>query len=159
LVQTVSRFAFHDSNSGRAERAASLARIRRLTSPTLGAGDGEPSAPDDDEDGVARALTVTVRPDRDVVWIRPVGELDLVSAPDLRRDVRELIDVGFDRLVIDLRGVSFLDLTGLRLLLDLARGAREDGWRLSLIPGGGQMRRLLAVTQTGDQLPLDGLSA
>lgn len=83
-------------------------------------------------------------PDREVVWVTPVGELDLATTVELDEQVRELLDVRFAQLVIDLRGLSFMDVTGLRLLLCLAEQARRDGWELSLIQGGDQLRRIFA---------------
>lgn len=107
---------------------------------------------------VAEPLTgtrfgVRLEPAREVVRIKPFGELDLAGVPELRDQVRELLAVGFEQLIIDLRGLSFLDVCGLRLLLCLADQARCEGWRLSLIPADGQVGRLFTLTGTLTQLP------
>jgi anti-sigma B factor antagonist len=101
----------------------------------------------------ASAFEVLVEPAREVVWVTPRGELDLATGPELREQVSELLEVGFERLVIDLRGLSFIDVAGLRLLLGLALRARSEGWRLSLIQGDDVVRRLFALTDTLDRLP------
>jgi anti-sigma B factor antagonist len=80
-------------------------------------------------------FVVEVEPEREVVRVRPVGELDLSTGPELRDHVAELVAVGFEHLVIDLRGLSFIDATGVSLLLSLAAQARRERWRLSLIRG------------------------
>jgi anti-sigma B factor antagonist/stage II sporulation protein AA (anti-sigma F factor antagonist) len=103
--------------------------------------------------GEAPSFSVKVEPAREVVWVAPVGELDLATVPVLRGRVQELIDVGFGRLVIDLRQLSFLDVRGVRLLLCLAEQARRDGLRLSLIQGSDAVRRICALTGLVDQLP------
>jgi anti-sigma B factor antagonist len=101
---------------------------------------------------VAR-FEVRVQPAREVVRIKPVGELDLASVGELRDQVRELLAVGFERLIIDLRGLSFVDVCGLGLLLCLADQARGEGWRLSLIPPNEHVGRIFELTGTAAQLP------
>lgn len=100
----------------------------------------------------AAAFEVRVEPAREVVRVKPIGELDLATGPELREQVMELVAVGFEHLVIDLRGLTFVDATGVALLLALDEQARSDGWRLSLIPGHHQVHRVLSLTGTLDQL-------
>jgi len=57
------------------------------------------------------------------VWVEPIGELDLAMIPDLRDQIEELITAGFLQVIIDLRGLSFIDVAGLRLLLSLSTGS------------------------------------
>ncbi len=104
-------------------------------------------------------LAVGVEPAREVVRVKPVGELDLATVSMLAGQVSELLMVGFEQLIIDLRGLSFIDISGLRLLLSLTRRARSDGWRLTLIQGNGPVERLFALTETDRQLPFSPLVA
>jgi anti-sigma B factor antagonist len=90
------------------------------------------------------------------VWLQASGELDLAATPKLYEQVGELLAAGFRQLVIDLRSVTFIDLTGVRLLLKLAEDARDDGWRLSLLQAGGQVGQILTLTGALDQLPVAG---
>jgi anti-sigma B factor antagonist len=96
---------------------------------------------------------VGVEPARETVRIVPVGELDLASVPVLGAQIRELVEVGFEQLVVDLRGLSFIDVSGLRLLLGFAQRARCEGWRLSLIQGSDSVQRIFSLTGTFDRLP------
>jgi anti-sigma B factor antagonist len=98
-------------------------------------------------------FVVEVEPAREMVRVRPVGELDLITGPELRDHVAELLAVGFEHVVIDLRGLSFMDATGVSLLLSLAAQARRERWRLSLIRGDRQVQRIFALTDTLRQLP------
>ena len=45
----------------------------------------------------ADQFEVRVLPAREAVWVKPVGELDLATCPELRAQVEELLAVGFDR--------------------------------------------------------------
>ena len=101
------------------------------------------------------AFEVRVEPARDVVRVKPIGELDLTTAPELREQVAELVAVDFEHVLIDLRGVSSIDAGVVALLLRLAGQARRAGWRLSLIQRQDQVQRILALTGALDQLPFD----
>jgi anti-sigma B factor antagonist len=66
----------------------------------------------------------------DVAVVQPRGELDLATVETLRGT----LDVGSAaRLVLDLRALSFIDSTGLRLLVELHQRAQGDGFELTLI--------------------------
>jgi anti-sigma B factor antagonist len=86
-----------------------------------------------------------VDPDRAAVRVRPIGELDLDTAPVVDAELSELWSVGFTRLVVDLRGVRFLDSTGLRLLLTWDSKSRADGVDFAVIPGPAEVQRVLEV--------------
>jgi anti-sigma B factor antagonist len=96
---------------------------------------------------------VDVRPDRDVVHVEPTGELDMATAPLVRRHVDELLASGFTDVVIDLRGLEFIDCSGLRLLRELDADARSDGWRLTLVEGDDGIQRIFTLTDTVATLP------
>jgi anti-sigma B factor antagonist len=107
-------------------------------------------------------LEVHARPDRDVVHLESTGELDMATAPFVRRQVDELVAAGFTHLVIDLRGLAFMDCAGIHLLLGLDAAARGDGWRLSIVQGHDAIERLFALTHTLESLPFasgDGFRA
>ncbi len=55
------------------------------------------------------------------------------------------------RVVVDLRELSFIDLTGLRVLLDADARSRQDGMNLRFIPGP-QVRRLFELAELPDPL-------
>jgi anti-sigma B factor antagonist len=96
------------------------------------------------------AFRCEVEPRRDVVYLRPIGELDLATAPLVEEKLAELANVGFQRLVLDLRGLRFVDSTGLRLILAWHSKAREDGLTFSLVPGSATVQRLFELTSTTD---------
>ena len=86
-----------------------------------------------------------VDPDRASVRVRPIGELDLDTASVVDAQLSELWSVGFSRLVVDLRGVRFLDSTGLRLLLTWDAKTRADGVGFAVVPGPAAVQRVLEV--------------
>jgi anti-anti-sigma factor len=101
-------------------------------------------------------FSLVLAPAGEEVRLAAIGELDLAASPKLDAQVSELLAAGFRQLVIDLRCVTFIDLSGVRLLLKLADEARDDTWRLSLLRPGGQVRQILTLTGVLDRLPVEG---
>lgn len=91
---------------------------------------------------------MAVLPDRQEVAVVPHGDLDAASADALQHEVRELRSSGFDRIVLDLRHVTFIDSVGLRRLLSLRNDALRDGYGLKLVPGPPDVQRIFEVTVT-----------
>jgi anti-anti-sigma factor len=72
------------------------------------------------------------------------GELDLTSVPELEA---ALLGAGGCReLVVDLAGVTFMDSTGLRLLLAERERARLDGVDFAVTGAAGPVARILAIS-------------
>jgi anti-sigma B factor antagonist len=102
--------------------------------------------------GEFEPFRIDVEPTRDSVRVAPVGELDIATVDKLRAEVDRLRDSGFSQLVLDLRGVRFLDSTGLRLVLELDQTAQEAGQQLQIIRGSAVVQRIFEVTQVSDRL-------
>ena len=93
-------------------------------------------------------LTIDVSPGFDEVVVALAGELDIGSVDDVDAEVRRLRHAGFARVVLDLRALTFVDSTGLRLLISLRNDAKRLGHRLELVPGSPGVQRLFEVTAT-----------
>ena len=68
-----------------------------------------------------------------------------------RTDLEAVLATQSGPVVVDLRELSFIDLTGLRVLLDADARSRQDGMNLRFIPGR-IVRRLLEVAELPDRL-------
>ncbi|MEA2479931.1 MAG: anti-sigma factor antagonist [Thermoleophilaceae bacterium] len=87
-----------------------------------------------------------------VVFVRPKGDLDLATAPDLRDILRELAKAGAS-VVLDLAELRFIDSSGLRVIWETDNAARRDGMDLTLTPGPPQIMRVFDVTGLTKRLP------
>jgi anti-anti-sigma factor len=96
-------------------------------------------------------LDVTAIPDRGTVRVRARGEVDLAGRHVLDAQIRELWDSGWEDVVVDLREVTFMDSSGVHVLIAHHRRALEQGRRFSIIRGSAPVRRVLQVTGV-DQL-------
>lgn len=74
------------------------------------------------------------------------GEIDLTSAPRLDDEVTGLIEDSVNSLTISLEGVSFMDSTGLRVLLKASKLLESSGGTLVLGRPSDPVRRLLEVS-------------
>ena len=97
------------------------------------------------------SFRVDVHPERDVVRVVAVGELDLATIAQLQAQIRELRDAGFTHLVLDLRQLTFMDSSGVALILDEDRSARRNGQDFLLISGTPAIQRVLTLC-CGDAL-------
>jgi anti-anti-sigma factor len=94
--------------------------------------------------------------DQSFARVRPVGELDLATAPVLRAELDALRDAGCRRVVLDLSSLDFMDAAGLRCLVDFDAHARQNGCTLALIPGVRHVQRVFEFTETETDLPFIG---
>jgi anti-sigma B factor antagonist len=79
------------------------------------------------------------------------GEIDVATAPAIRRFLMAAISGGDVHLAVDMSGVTFIGAAGIGVLVAAANRAREAGGGLSLLVPSRQVRRLL------DVLHLDGI--
>jgi anti-sigma B factor antagonist len=80
------------------------------------------------------------------------GELDISSASAVESRLMELEQRGPARLYVDLSKVSFIDSTGLSMIINADGRARKDGRRLTIVSGEGVPRRILRTVGLEDRL-------
>jgi anti-sigma B factor antagonist len=88
----------------------------------------------------------------DGVHVELSGELDISSAADVESRLMELERNSPERLILDLRRVSFIDSTGLSMIINADGRARKDGRRLTIVSGDGVPRRILRTVGLEDRL-------
>lgn len=102
--------------------------------------------------GAPEQLQIESRRESDRVVLALTGELDMANAPLLQQAVEAPEMSETKTVVLDLQGLTFLDSTGLRIIL----ASREQCWRrgqdFAVTPGSQQVQRLLSVTGVGEHL-------
>jgi anti-sigma B factor antagonist len=104
-------------------------------------------------------FSLNVRLDHGSARLELGGELDVLTTRQVRDRVFELTGAGFATIVLDLRGLTFIDSTGMRLLVGLHHHARRDGWRLYLIQGPENVKRVFDIAGTSQVLPFTTAAA
>src|SRR5215204_7203927 len=81
-----------------------------------------------------------------VARVSPDGELDMSTTPKLEEQLRAARESGARSVAVDLRGLTFMDSTGLTLLTRWNLEARRDGFDFALVAGDGRVQRLFDLT-------------
>ena len=79
------------------------------------------------------------------------GELDVATRDDFNSCAYHALEHRFNRLVLDLSELVFIDSVGLKSILDLWNRSRSDGFPMTVVPGQRQVQRAFALSG------LDGL--
>lgn len=99
---------------------------------------------------------IVERDDPPQVTLSVAGELDLSTTTELSERVGLRLERGARDLRLDLRKLSFMDSSGLRLLIELADRARREGWSLRLIaPREEAAALVLRATGADRALPFE----
>jgi anti-sigma B factor antagonist len=78
------------------------------------------------------------------------GELDLATAPELARALDEHGDA--ELLLVDLTATTFIDSTGVRMLIEADRRSVASGALLVIMAGEGPVRRVLELCELDGRL-------
>ena len=99
---------------------------------------------------------LSIRSERtgDTFTVAPVGELDIATAAQLERELAPVGASDAATIVLDLSGLTFIDSTGLRIVLDFTEFCGGLNGRLRVIAGTPAVDRLLDIVGLRERLPL-----
>jgi len=90
----------------------------------------------------------------DRVLVQAWGEVDQASASTFEVELRRAIEANAHGVMVDLRGVTFIDSIGLRILIAAAT-LSHAGWReFSVVRASVQVRQVIEASGVEDLLPL-----
>lgn len=91
--------------------------------------------------------------DTGAAWVRPLGELDLATTPEL--DAAVGAAQAHARLVIlDLRGLEFIDSSAVHVIVEASLRAALAGRRLVVIRGIAPVQRVFELTGTDEGIEM-----
>jgi anti-sigma B factor antagonist len=99
-------------------------------------------------------FAVDVRDGEKAVVIGVRGELDLASSPALEQELESGKATSVPVVIVDLRGLEFMDSTGLSVLVRAHQRATENGQQFAVVRGSQQVQRLLTLTGVAERLTL-----
>lgn len=88
--------------------------------------------------------------------LRLRGEIDAHTAPSLRTALTERLAAVTGDLRLHLGAVSFMDSSGLRVVVDATGAARAGGRDLVLVGASPTVRRLIEISGLADHLTSTG---
>ncbi len=98
--------------------------------------------------------------DEGIAHIALRGELDLSTVPKVDEALKRIEAARPPVIVLDLAGVTFLDSTGLRMVVTADQRARAEERRLAVVRGPDSVQRVFAITRLDEHLDMvDDVSA
>jgi anti-sigma B factor antagonist len=98
-------------------------------------------------------LSMTSERDGDRQVIRVFGELDLATADGVEQELRRVEATHAAEILLDLSGLTFMDSTGARLVLQANARSRADSCRLTLLRGPRAVQRVFELCGVAEMLP------
>jgi anti-sigma B factor antagonist len=109
---------------------------------------------------VDRELTVTVEAPSEPAGSWPVvrvsGEIDILTSPILDQKLQGVVDQGQSSVLVDLGEVTFLDSTGLSVLITGLKRCQSTGGELRLVSPRPNVRRVLEITGLTETFHISG---
>ena len=102
--------------------------------------------------GANEQLRIATRRGSDRLILALEGELDMASSTLLQEALARANCEGTGTVVLDLRGVRFLDSSGLKAIFRARKAVRERGQQFAVTPGSAQVQRLLSLTHLDEHL-------
>jgi anti-anti-sigma factor len=104
----------------------------------------------------AEQFAVEARRNRRTALVALRGELDLLTVSKVAEvlDGLELRADGLRHVVLDLRGLTFMDVLGLKELIRQNEYARSNRHNLAVVRGTAAIQRILELTGVEDMLVL-----
>ena len=93
------------------------------------------------------SVSVSERHEDGVTVLTVGGELDVAAAPVFSEKLNDVIRLTAGDIVVDLQRVSFVDSTGLAVLLNALRRLTRARRRLGVVIGSGAVKRAFEVTR------------
>jgi anti-anti-sigma factor len=97
---------------------------------------------------------VTIEQRAGGVYVTLSGELDISTAQRLEDDLRRVEADGPELIVLDLQRLSFMDSTGLRLLITADMRARQAERRVVIVQGNEMVQRVMRLTRLDERLDI-----
>jgi anti-sigma B factor antagonist len=91
-----------------------------------------------------------------VVHVALRGDLDLVGAPSAGQEVGAALAAGAQSVVIHLEDVTFVDSSGLRVLVDATDAAQRRDVELRILPGPDHVMAVVEAATLAGRLPFVG---
>jgi anti-sigma B factor antagonist len=88
----------------------------------------------------------------DVVHVRPFGELDIATTPQVAAPLDETRADGHRKVVLDLAGLTFVDSSGMRAIVEAHHAAARHGIEFAVLPGPPAVQRAFEVAGLAELL-------
>ena len=92
-------------------------------------------------------MDITIRENNDVVIMDINGEIDLYNAPDIKENIKNQMESGKTNIVINLDKVSYIDSSGIGVLISSLSNLKKAGGSLKIINVYASVRKVFELTK------------
>ncbi len=75
-----------------------------------------------------------------------IGEVDVSNVSQAREEALKLLEGGCNKMVVDIAGVTYMDSSGLGMLVGLLKRLKESDGKLAIAGAVERVRRLFEIT-------------
>jgi anti-sigma B factor antagonist len=104
----------------------------------------------DEQPDVDAPFGVEISDDGGSATIVVSGELDIATVEQLERSLQRVGPGG--RLIMDVRGLTSIDSSGIRVLMSLDIRSRLDGWRFAIVSRPGAVQKVLDPCRVSERV-------
>jgi anti-sigma B factor antagonist len=106
------------------------------------------------ESAVAMELEIATEQDGSSCMLTLTGEVDVYTAPQLKAQLVELIEGGCSNVVVNMESVSFIDSSGLGVLVSALRRARERDGIVRIVCTRENILKIFRITGLDKVFPI-----
>jgi anti-anti-sigma factor len=101
-----------------------------------------------------RSFSISTAEQDNAIHVLLSGDLDLSTAKQAEQAIEDAEKAGRSTVVVDLRRLSFMDSTGLRVIVSADKRARRSNRRVVIIQGPAPVRRVFEITRLDERLEI-----
>jgi anti-sigma B factor antagonist len=101
-------------------------------------------------------LDIDAHRHEDLAHVVLTGELDLSTVEKVEQELQRVESDGPTVVALDLSRLTFLDSSGLRLIVSADQRARKENRRFAIVRGPDTVQRVFSITHLDEQLEIVG---
>ncbi len=90
--------------------------------------------------------TYTKEINNNIMGINIEGEIDVYTSPKVKEALNDLIQKGNNNIIVNLEGVSYIDSTGLGVLIGALKRVKENNGDIKLVCTNLQIKKIFDIT-------------
>ncbi|SFE78857.1 STAS domain-containing protein [Alteribacillus iranensis] len=83
------------------------------------------------------------------------GEIDAYTAPQLKEELLPMTENEGDKILVDLKGVDYIDSTGLGIFIGALKSAKSHNSTIELTGLNSRVKRLFSITGLDEVINID----
>jgi anti-sigma B factor antagonist len=92
-------------------------------------------------------MDITIRESGEIIIMDINGEIDLYNAPDIKESIKGQIESGKTNIIINLDKVSYIDSSGIGVLISSLSNLKKAGGSLKIINVYASVRKVFELTK------------